>query len=86
MFAPKMESGINEMEKDPLESAWVRLGVSLAFGALVTFGVYAIASFICFLFPKFFADDDDILARPVRYVPVPVVQGAKAASHDTTMV
>jgi len=77
-----------EHKKDPLESPWIRMAVAVALGALVTCGVYAIASLVCMCFPGFFgSDDDDILGsdgRPVRYVPVPVIQEKKV--ETVTMV
>lgn len=66
---------------DPLESPLVRLAVAVALGALVTCGIYAVAGFICLLFPGFFGDDKEAsgyellsgeeAARPVRQIPLP---------------
>lgn len=80
---PKLE----EPTSDPLESPAIRLAVAVALGALVTCGVYAIASLIAMMFPSYFGnmddDSEDILSsfsstKPVRYVPVPVVNSETA--------
>lgn len=82
----------SEIPRDPLESPVIRLAVAVALGALVTCGVYAVATLIAMMFPSFFGQDEDekgeedILGafsstKPVRYVPVPM-----APSSETSMI